>query len=214
MVKNEYIGVSNIARKVKQLFVGENNVARKVKSVFVGVNNVARQFCAIYTWKKYNVNATTTQKTGIGGSVSSEYYKYGKQVDVVNYTSTYLTYTYGSETRDVGGRGESSFVMDYTMQMRVNSSACGVSSITRQGSEVIKTTISNYPISLNGHSTYSTWLQGSASEPNSTLIITLYYTYNDTSYSIGTYIGDVISSDPNSYPTNGIHSDGYWYVKQ
>lgn len=44
MAKNMYIGVGNVARKVKQPNVGVGNVARKVKNGFIGVNNVARQF--------------------------------------------------------------------------------------------------------------------------------------------------------------------------
>lgn len=44
MAKNIYIGVGNVARKVKQPNIGVDNVARKVKSGFIGVNNVARQF--------------------------------------------------------------------------------------------------------------------------------------------------------------------------
>ena len=44
MAKNAYIGVSNVARKVKQPYIGVSNVARKVKNGYIGVSNVARQF--------------------------------------------------------------------------------------------------------------------------------------------------------------------------
>ena len=44
MAKNIYIGVDNVARKVKQPHIGVDNVARKVKNGFIGVDNVARQF--------------------------------------------------------------------------------------------------------------------------------------------------------------------------
>lgn len=44
MAKNMYIGVDNVARKVKQPYIGVDNIARKVKSGFIGVDNVARQF--------------------------------------------------------------------------------------------------------------------------------------------------------------------------
>ena len=57
MAKNIYIGVDNVARKVKQPYIGVDNVARKVKSGFVGVDNVARQYyeSVVYnTWKKWN----------------------------------------------------------------------------------------------------------------------------------------------------------------
>lgn len=32
-------------------------------------------------------------------------------------------------------------------------------------------------------------------------------------YKAGDYVGEVYSSDPNAYPANGRHSDGYWYVR-
>ena len=40
------------------------------------------------------------------------------------------------------------------------------------------------------------------------------YDRQDTSYSQGSYIQDVENDNPNAYPDNGRHSDGYWYVKQ
>lgn len=147
-----------MARHVKQPYVGVSNVARKVKNGFVGVNGVARCFYTLYTWKKYNVNTSTTTKTGTGGSVFLQGYKNGHTLAVFNNTSSYLEYTYGSETGAINPRGESAFTMDYTMQMRVNSSSCGVSSITTNNNYYTRTTFDYYPISLNGHTTYSTWL--------------------------------------------------------
>lgn len=39
------------------------------------------------------------------------------------------------------------------------------------------------------------------------------YDRNETTYSQGTYIEDVYDIDSSKYPTNGKHTDGYWYVK-
>lgn len=44
MAKKAYVGVSNVARKVKKMYVGINGVARKVKKGYIGVNGVARLF--------------------------------------------------------------------------------------------------------------------------------------------------------------------------
>lgn len=44
MAKKMYIGVSGVARNVKQPYVGVSGVARKVKNGYVGINAVARQF--------------------------------------------------------------------------------------------------------------------------------------------------------------------------
>ena len=35
-----------------------------------------------------------------------------------------------------------------------------------------------------------------------------------TSQTQGSYISDVTAETENAYPANGIHTDGYWYVKQ
>ena len=62
MAKNQYVGVNNVARKVKQPYIGVNNVARKVKSGYVGVNGVARQYyesVVYHTWKRYNFTNIT-----------------------------------------------------------------------------------------------------------------------------------------------------------
>ena len=41
------------------------------------------------------------------------------------------------------------------------------------------------------------------------------YTSSQSSTSvIGSYISDVTAETENAYPANGIHTDGYWYVKQ
>ena len=39
-----YIGVDNVARKVKNIYVGVDGVAHKVKKAYIGVNDVARTF--------------------------------------------------------------------------------------------------------------------------------------------------------------------------
>ena len=39
------------------------------------------------------------------------------------------------------------------------------------------------------------------------------FDHTDTEYSQGSYISDV-EADPGTYPSNGRHSDGYWYVLQ
>ena len=39
---NFYIGVNDVARKIKGAYVGVDGVARKVKNIYVGVNNVAQ----------------------------------------------------------------------------------------------------------------------------------------------------------------------------
>lgn len=42
MAKGAYIGVNNIARKIKKGYIGVNNVARKIKKAYIGIGGVAR----------------------------------------------------------------------------------------------------------------------------------------------------------------------------
>lgn len=37
-----YIGINNLARKIKQIYIGVNGVARRIKKAYVGVNGVAK----------------------------------------------------------------------------------------------------------------------------------------------------------------------------
>lgn len=45
MSKNIFIGVNNVARKVKSIYIGVNNVTRKVKYVYIGDSNNKAQLC-------------------------------------------------------------------------------------------------------------------------------------------------------------------------
>jgi len=42
MAKGAYIGINNVARKVKKIYVGVDGVARKVKKAYIGIGGVAR----------------------------------------------------------------------------------------------------------------------------------------------------------------------------
>lgn len=70
MAKKIYVGVSGVARNVKQPYVGVSNVARKVKAGYIGVGGVARQFyqsdtpignLAVGTSVYMNVNGVRTE---------------------------------------------------------------------------------------------------------------------------------------------------------
>ena len=44
--------------------------------------------------------------------------------------------------------------------------------------------------------------------------LTLYHFYPKASYSRGDYIEEVTSESEGTYPANGRHTDGFWYVRQ
>ena len=42
----------------------------------------------------------------------------------------------------------------------------------------------------------------------------MYHFYSNPSYSIGTFVETVTADSEAAYPTNGVHTDGYWYIRQ
>lgn len=44
MAKESYVGIDNVARKVKSLYIGADGVARKVKKAYIGVDGIAREW--------------------------------------------------------------------------------------------------------------------------------------------------------------------------
>ena len=54
MSKATYIGVNDVARKVKKIYIGLDNVARKVKKGYIGVNGVARLFYSSAAFVSYS----------------------------------------------------------------------------------------------------------------------------------------------------------------
>lgn len=70
MAKGAYIGVNNVARKIKNGYIGVDNTARKIKKGYIGVSGVARQFfaggtpmseLAVGSSVYMNVNGTQTE---------------------------------------------------------------------------------------------------------------------------------------------------------
>lgn len=58
MAKRAYIGVDDVARKVKSIYIGVNGVARRVKKAYIGVGGVARLAYSRVTYKeKENVTS-------------------------------------------------------------------------------------------------------------------------------------------------------------
>lgn len=241
MAKSEYIGINNTARKVKGIYVGVNGVARKVTKGYIGVGGVARLFYAGYTWKRYNVSTTWSSSLyarytdmSTGTFLLSIYNCNGTPLKITLFSSysdtTNSTCTLscnsstgiftcsnykGSNVRYNSTIGSNIF--DYEAEFPTNSYCayavildCNDLDITSIGSPESSEDynsyrrVSMYPGShkyafrkyFNGSNNYVEAYQSTKSEQ------------------IGSYIDTVSSSNPNAYPINGKHTDGYWYIKQ
>ena len=145
-----------------------------------------------YTWKKYNTVATTTY-TEVATAISS--------LRIPKPSSGH--YAYNTKTFD-------STTGKFTLSGRITTWTYAAD-------------YNKYPYFLENFSNQPT---GEAKVYHATSVGTYGngdyavdgYVYttkaNQTIYSQGTYIEDVISTDANAYPDNGRHTDGYWYVRQ
>lgn len=161
----------------------------------------------LFTWKKYNTITTTADgwawstKMSTVATTSSDASANGYDDRTPTFAVTYsngeiskmTTSTYGMETRTAQEISESQF--DYYQFTNPDD--------WRMGGHIPKKNL---------------WYKasGGISSYGDTIEIMVYrpvYAQNIT-YSQGSYIADVTAETENAYPTNGRHSDGYWYVFQ
>lgn len=203
--------IAGAYRNVPEGYVRVDGVWRPIVEIFTNVkgvwySNIAKQ--VIYTWKKYNT--VTTTKDGWAWS-TRRYAVATKSSDASvnayndNRTPTFdVTYsngkiskmttsTYGMETRTAQEIYDGSF--EY-LQF-INPRDWFVGGLIPKENLWYKS-------------------EGSKSSYGDTLEIRVYEPeYSPTTtYSQGSYIADVTAETADAYPTNGRHTDGYWYVFQ
>lgn len=75
MAKKTYVGIDNLARKVRKMYVGVDNTARKIRKAYIGVNNVAQ--CIFATGVlEYRGTATPLsigRHSGAGATLAGKY---------------------------------------------------------------------------------------------------------------------------------------------
>ena len=110
MSKKAYIGIDNVARKIKKGYIGINGISRKIKKAYIGIGGVARPFWSggelVYygsaddlSLKRYNLTATHVGKYALfmagtitaGSNISDsiEVYDYNLIKSIIyNYNTT------------------------------------------------------------------------------------------------------------------------------
>lgn len=73
MAKNAYVGVNNVAQKIKAMYVGVNGVARKITKGYVGVNGVAQQFYATETLIPFTSSVAPTSWSGTSAAANASF---------------------------------------------------------------------------------------------------------------------------------------------
>ena len=206
MAKKVYIGNSNIARNVKSMYVGVNGVARKVKKAYIGVNGIARQFwpSIVYTWKKYTVNQIETYQELVEEiNISNK--------EITSSSTGYSVYTFDRYTGlyTMSGNLETISTTDNTFDVYAN-----VADLTfiRPGWYELHN-FHGSPIWGDGDNEIYHIVKKSGIRGGITCfeMTRSFLGYENEK---GSYVGQVISDDPDTYPIDGIHTDGYWYIRQ
>ena len=141
MAKKAYIGVNNVARKIKKGYVGVNGVARKIKKAYVGVGGVARPF-----WS--------------GGELAY----YGTITELDSVKTNISATSVGNYALFAGGYASTT---DYSVVEVYNKSLTKSSvitdAITNARQDMGTTTVGDYALFAGGHYTNS---KGSATRSN------------------------------------------------
>ena len=198
MSKNIFIGVNNVARKVKSIYIGVNNVARKVKYVYIGDSNNKARLCyssgPVYISKQGTNTLTFSPEdftetyksnpiTSVNGSdlTRSYYYVTFRAICPYGYphssngstvikTDDGTLLDYKTFTGNRGIQLISPTPNNFTRSQNVSSSYYG--SITTQN-----ITINGYN-AFNGDFNYTAYILRYPSRPSSTVTVITYWNYS------------------------------------
>lgn len=205
------VAIGNIPKDLKGGHILVDGVLKPLVKSYANINNIWLPTFGyketVYTWKKYTtVTATadgwawSTAMYGVAttsSNASANVYDNRTPTFSVTYSngeiSEMTTSTYGMETRTAQEIYDGSF--EYLQFINTDD--------WRMGGLIPKENL---------------WYKsdGSKSSYGDTIEIKVYRpVYSQTTtYSQGSYIGDVTANTSKAYPTNGRHTDGFWYVFQ
>lgn len=127
MAAAQYIGVSGVARKVKNQHIGVSNVARKVKAGYIGVNGVARKCYAGETITRISGSSVTPDANGRinYGRTVPVFSKVTGSVDIISldFDIYYGSTVIGRVTGDLSVNGLSTTNGSYTVDVTRQCSA-------------------------------------------------------------------------------------------
>lgn len=213
MAKKLYININSVNKQIKKLYadIGDG-VNKKIKKMYAAVDGVYKLIFAEATvWKKYAATSTTTYTEVIktdgqaAGMTQTNPYTIASK----NQYGTYLnmrwatSYTFDSSTGKftLNNYTEGTYLEAHMAgAITTGSSKYYVQGCTsNNGSRIDTTCVFRV---FNGEYASALYFKNK------------HYATKSTTYSQGAYIEDVESDDPSAYPDNGVHTDGYWYVKQ
>lgn len=183
------VTISGAAKDISGGYVNIGGVWKPIVKTYVNVNGVWKAaWRNLTTWKKYTVKQTT----------GAPYSEVKSGLITGNFSATLnvkMTSAYSFNT-STGVYTLSGGTTAQIQKLESSKKYCMLDG-TSSGNEMCeyysgkKTSITNYQLQ------YYKW----TASPS-------------VNQSRGDYVSDVSSEDESAYPDNGVHTDGYWYVKQ
>lgn len=238
MSKSIYTGIGDTSHKVKQLYIGIDGIARKVKKAYVGIDNIARQCWpnVVYTWKKYNISKNWSTSNSVinpndAGDIQDRQDLSGLLITSSIDLTMYKWFA-ALQTEDGGKFNFNTSTGLYEAKSPWNSKP-QITTIPKNVETYYKVPtygaviLSPQNVSINivpGGVYYNNYpylckkINITGINDNQRIAFTATANINwldraTSSVSIGSYVGNVTSENPNAYPSNGI-SGSYWYIKQ
>lgn len=215
MAKKIYLGNGNSSRNCSKLYVGVGSTARKITKGYIGVGNVAKQFYPIYSWQKYTITTTKqwvdtrdTYRTNRIWQVDWEWVRGDTDgsLSAVPLPDCYRTYTIDQSTGDYilsGSTVEPPYRKDATLDIS------GYYIYTRPDGhsranfyELTEIEVDHWYATGDDNYSWETTCNG----------YRMIARYQDVQ-TAGTFIETVFGSSESQYPANGVHTDGYWYIR-
>lgn len=233
MSKNVLVGVNGLAREAENLWVGVDGKARKVKSAYVGVNGVARKFWPKirYVWGRYTIKYEFGERVAPTFTIRDEHSDkpktsyYGIMYQNVT-TGKYIYKVTDYYPTVLNNWPPEINVVEYidlddwhTSRLGVDDFLIGASDIEFNRGDRPTSGIDWWIVKSNGSSLVATYVNYNMQRANTVYCDLSIDDSRSKIYKItrtpvrGTYIDQVFSDQPNTYPQNG-QSGSYWYVYQ
>ena len=190
MANKPIIGNVTVNSTAKTLSGGRLNIGGVWKTVaesYECVNGVWKpSWKRGYTWKKYTATAITSYSVDFSGA---------------------------SQSLKLNSNTRYTIAKSYSVDSNGNPVLAGTQ--TSQNPNGIASFYTTYPYMIDGGVLYNIIGKSGNSMAGYTFTVIVGVISSHVSgYQCGSYIADVTSETADAYPTNGRHTDGYWYVFQ
>lgn len=204
------------------IFIGRNN---GIDVYNPKILNIWKKYTSIesllYNWGRYSISYDYTEDNKYGNNffaAGTYYVQHGNMSIVTDGSGSYYKWSeepevsYSPSQWDYGD-SITSYTSRPTSYYILGSMGSGVSGGRYWYST--RYTITGTTKSIGSHID-DVSSQNRNTYPDNAISGNNWYVYigSETVYSIGNFIAEIFGIQPTDYPTNGRHTDGYWYVKQ